>query len=436
VSDWLLAGVRTRCLRRVGAGILVVAVATGFVVQQRRYFRNFFGGPYSFDAAELNAIDDPSTTTRYFARVKGAEAIDTGVRAFSVRKRGGVEISRTTTGSYYLLPVGDHFLLCKSSAGVRDGYEGELAPIPAELAAEVYSTPETAAMRDRAYPYYLDDASFRVPGVVAIVTLLAVIFLLKRLAHPAWKYVNDPSSHPLVTRAKTWPDPIGTVASAQQEAGAVRYYGGAGWRVTDRFLIQSSFFRFNILRLADLLWAYKKVTQHSVNFIPTRKTYETVLACYGGTAVIPADAAVAQLILAFAAERAPWAIVGYSDELAAAFKKDSSGFAATVEQRRRGGMRAGSAADGARGKPGGRRIRGMDVEETIELTFADARAGTRRSVQAGDGSILEVSIPAGVEFGSVLRLRGKGLPGPAGGGTGGNLYIHIILRVPPNASGL
>ena len=116
MSEWLLEGVRTRCLRRVGVGIIVVAVAAGIVVQQRRYFRNFFGGPYRFEVAELNAIDDASTTPRYFARVTGAEALDTGVRAFSVRQRGGDETSRTTTGSYYLLPVEDHFLLCKSSA--------------------------------------------------------------------------------------------------------------------------------------------------------------------------------------------------------------------------------------------------------------------------------------------------------------------------------
>ena len=150
MSEWLLEGVRTRCLRRVGVGIIVVAVAAGIVVQQRRYFRNFFGGPYRFEVAELNAIDDASTTPRYFARVTGAEALDTGVRAFSVRQRGGDETSRTTTGSYYLLPVEDHFLLCKSSAGIRDSYEGELAPIPA--AAPLAISTSTSSFRCRPMP--------------------------------------------------------------------------------------------------------------------------------------------------------------------------------------------------------------------------------------------------------------------------------------------
>ena len=246
MNGWLLAGVRRRCLRRVCASIFVVAVAAALVVQQRRYVQNFFEGPYPFDVAALNAIDDASTTPRYFASVKGAEAIDTGLRAVTIRKRGGAETSRSTDGSYYLLPVGDRFLLCKTSLGVQAGYQGEFAPISARLAAAVFSTPETEAMRDRVYPYYLDDVSFRVPGVVAIVALLGVAFLLARYGLPAWKHFVNPSSHPLVTRAKAWPDPIGTTAAAQQEAGAFRYRGGAGWRVTDRFLIQSSFFSFSI----------------------------------------------------------------------------------------------------------------------------------------------------------------------------------------------
>jgi len=428
MNQWLLEGVRTRCLRRVAAGILVVAVATGVVVYQRRYVQNFFGGPYPLDVAELNAIDDASTTPRYFATVKGGEAIDTGIRAVTIRTRGGVETSRSTSGTYYLLPVGNHFLLCKSNAGVQAGYQGELAPIPPKVAEAVFSTPEAEALRDRVFPYYLNDVSFREPGAMEMVVLVIVIFLLARHGLPAWRYLHNPSSHPLVRRVRSWPDPIGTMAAAQKEAGSFHYRGGAGWLVTDRFLVQSSFFSFDVFRIADLLWAYKKVTQHSVNFVPTRKTYETILVCYGGAAVIPAPPEGAQAILAFVAARAPWARFGYTDDLAADFKRDANAFAAAVEMRRHS-VRRGSGAERAPNAAAGRRVRGKDVEETIELMMDEARAGTRRRVQAGDGSILEVKVPAGVEFGTVLRLVGKGLPAPAGGGTAGHLYLYVILEV-------
>ena len=40
-------------------------------------------------------------------------------------------------------------------------------------------------------------------------------------------------------------------------------------------------------------------------------------------------------ILTHAAERAPWAVLGYSPDLAARWKRDMKGFCAAVEQRRR-----------------------------------------------------------------------------------------------------
>jgi hypothetical protein len=40
-------------------------------------------------------------------------------------------------------------------------------------------------------------------------------------------------------------------------------------------------------------------------------------------------------VLTYPAIRAPWAILGYSDELHRAFKKDPHGFCAAVEERRR-----------------------------------------------------------------------------------------------------
>ncbi|HKC38893.1 MAG TPA: DUF6709 family protein, partial [Gemmatimonadales bacterium] len=92
---------------------------------------------------------------------------------------------------------------------------------------------------------------------------------------------------------------------------------------------------FDLLRLDDLLWAYKKITKHSVNFIPTGKSHEAILACYGGIAVIKAKEKRVDEILAFSAQRAPWAVLGYSAELATIFNKKVDEFAGAVEQRRR-----------------------------------------------------------------------------------------------------
>jgi len=109
---------------------------------------------------------------------------------------------------------------------------------------------------------------------------------------------------------------------------------GGGWRLGDTYLIRSRFFSFDLLRLRDLIWGYKKVTKHSVNFIPTGKTYQAILHCYGGNAAVPAKEARVNEVLQFAQQRAPWAVFGFSDQLAKIWSKEQVEFLKQVEVRR------------------------------------------------------------------------------------------------------
>lgn len=90
-----------------------------------------------------------------------------------------------------------------------------------------------------------------------------------------------------------------------------------------------------------------------------------------------------------------------------------------------GARRAGGARRGARA--------GQDLESEITVDFITAaRGGTRHvSLQGDDGATgMDVRIPAGVESGGSLRLRGKGSPG-VGGGPPGDLVLHITVAPHP-----
>ena len=335
METWIVKKIRAASLRRVVAWALAFAVFALFGLTQLRYARNFLSGPYEMKAADLDAIRDVSQAPRYFARVSGSKAIDTGVHQITVHKRNGVETSRNISAVYYALVVGDKLLVCKSSAGPLTTFEGELAPIPWELSSHLATSPDLLKVRDRMYPFYLSNESFRVPGYFAIGAAVVFLVLLIFMALPAWRHLQDPESHPVAQRVKQWGDPIGVAVAAEREARTPRFKGGGGWSVTDQFLIQSPFFGFNIFRLSDLLWAYKKVTKHSVNFIPTGKTYEAVLICYGGMASLRCKEKTVGEILGFAHQRAPWALFGFSNELSTFFNKNTKNFCAAVEQRRR-----------------------------------------------------------------------------------------------------
>jgi molecular chaperone DnaJ len=75
---------------------------------------------------------------------------------------------------------------------------------------------------------------------------------------------------------------------------------------------------------------------------------------------------------------------------------------------------------------------GADLWRTQMLDVVDAVLGTRIEVPTLDGPST-VTVPPGTQPGTVLRLRGKGLP-EFGGSRMGDLYLRIEVRVPESLS--
>jgi DnaJ-class molecular chaperone len=91
----------------------------------------------------------------------------------------------------------------------------------------------------------------------------------------------------------------------------------------------------------------------------------------------------------------------------------------------------GSAGRGRRGDAGaGYRARGADRHFTLTVDFVTAAIGGKQRLSLAPEEWLDVTIPAGVEDGQVLRLRGKGGPG-FGGGTAGDALIEVHVAPHP-----
>lgn len=88
-----------------------------------------------------------------------------------------------------------------------------------------------------------------------------------------------------------------------------------------------------------------------------------------------------------------------------------------------GGGRAGA---GARQQ----RPRGEDVVATATVSLEDAMKGAKTRVILPTGKTLEVSVPAGIEDGKQIRLKGQGQPSPAGGEAGDALVTVRIAKHP------
>ena len=83
----------------------------------------------------------------------------------------------------------------------------------------------------------------------------------------------------------------------------------------------------------------------------------------------------------------------------------------------------------ARGPAGGRgraTPKGEDIQGTVTITLPESVQGTSARVALATGRMLDVSVPAGIEDGKQIRLKGQGNASPFGGEPGDAI---ITIRV-------
>lgn len=108
---------------------------------------------------------------------------------------------------------------------------------------------------------------------------------------------------------------------------------------------------------------------------------------------------------------------------------------------------AGEGEAGARGGPTGDLYIFIEVEPhpiferegsnlfcRIPVSLTTAALGGELEAPTPDGGRSRVKVPAGVQTGKQLRLRGKGMPALRGAGTG-DLYIELAVETPVNLTG-
>ena len=96
-----------------------------------------------------------------------------------------------------------------------------------------------------------------------------------------------------------------------------------------------------------------------------------------------------------------------------------------------GGNGFHSGGFGGRGFSG----KGTDVTAEVELTFEEAAFGGKKTIRLqnqenGQIQTYEIQIPAGIEDGKSIRLRGKGAPG-INGGNPGDLLLKVRVQEKP-----
>lgn len=77
-----------------------------------------------------------------------------------------------------------------------------------------------------------------------------------------------------------------------------------------------------------------------------------------------------------------------------------------------------------------RKPKGQNLTYSITVSFLDAMRGGRQRVSLYNGKTLDVNLPPGTEDGQQLRMKGQGMPGPAGG-EAGDAFVEIHVEAHP-----
>ncbi|OHD68422.1 MAG: molecular chaperone DnaJ [Spirochaetes bacterium RBG_13_68_11] len=78
---------------------------------------------------------------------------------------------------------------------------------------------------------------------------------------------------------------------------------------------------------------------------------------------------------------------------------------------------------------------GADLYCAVPISIAQAALGAEISLPTLDGRTVLVTVRPGTQHGSMLRLRGEGVPQDGSGAHRGDLYVKVLVRVPERLTG-
>jgi hypothetical protein len=324
-----------RQIRRANRNLLIVNVVIllivgGVIAGNWKYLTNWFRGPAPIVAATLATVHSRNEMERFFVQFDVPEVLESGLQE-QEEKNGHVE---RVTADFQVAWVGDKALVLKTKPNATSTHlVGALVDVPTDVMAALKKDlpPER---QNVLLPFMLDTVEYRENGWW-ILGLCIPMFGLALWNLNKWsRRTSDPASHPMVKKIGGEQAVIQHGQQLDMEMmGGGEKFGAA--TLTANWVVVPYFFGTHLARLEDTAWVYKKVTKHSVNFIPTGKTYEAVLWGRNGvmTSVSGKEPQVEKLLQTIAT-RAPWVVGGFSAELDNAWKKDRAGFVAAVDQRR------------------------------------------------------------------------------------------------------
>ncbi|HEX2623177.1 MAG TPA: DUF6709 family protein [Phototrophicaceae bacterium] len=330
--------VRRSNLNRFLTGIITFAIIAAIVVVSLRYYANFFNGPTEVSFAQL--LDVPSDTLKDWdwVTVEGDETVDTGYQYINTSSSG----SETVENSYAALWMEDHLLLVKLQGEIKDEddlpttFSGALTSIPSDVQREVMDEilDDEPDLKDVFFPLMLDTDDYRRGGFLGFVGLGVLLIFSGFMLITVFRRIGSPESHPIMKGLSRFGHLDSVIPQLESELNTEHPIVGK-FHFTRNWVVQKTVANLQAVPYQDVVWVYQKTTRQRVNGVPAGRRFSLMLNDrYGKLIEYQTKEKIVQEIMQNIAQRAPWAVVGYSDEIEKIWRTDRAKFVASVDQRK------------------------------------------------------------------------------------------------------
>jgi hypothetical protein len=334
MTTWIERTARQKSVGQVVLFLVVTAIVAWIYAENRAYLKVFFKGPPPATAADLDAAEKAENNLQPIATpyvtITGDKVLNTGVQEVTTN----YGFIKNVSAGFYALEVGDRVLIVKSGKTPSTTVGGELGPMPYDLKSDLFP-PGTDPTDEAVFYPLLLDTNYRESGYVGAFWALLAEALFGFFAFRSWRRLSGQVEHPAVTRARAWGDIAVTSAEVERELEMAVIVKRGGWTLTQNYAVKNMWLSFDLFRLDNLVWVYKKAIKRRVNFIiPAGTTYSAALNFSDGQAEVGGSQKKVEELLALASERAPWAVKGHSADLEKFYKSSRNSFVAEVMKRK------------------------------------------------------------------------------------------------------
>lgn len=270
----------------------------------------------------------------YFTHIKDDATFDTG---------DFYSYSNQENFYYSTLRVDNLLLLVQLSHPAdesRTDYLGTLKELTGELRDEITRqlSSQIGNGRRTFLPLYLDvrDVEQRWIWLGGGALLVAGILIGVYLNIQFTDRQRNPSHHPIMKRLSRFNTEVDLLLSRVDGEMQTKSVKVGSLILTENWMIHQTFFTLDMIPFADIAWIYRSIIRTKYyGIITVAKNYGAVVhERYGAPLNIRASDDAVWTMLDHIAQRAPWAIYGYSDDLKMIWNHDRVDFLRLVDKRK------------------------------------------------------------------------------------------------------